>query len=160
MAGVVKIVNLLPKGIVQVFEYLDSRKMESTWEELAGPFSSRKGELFIWRGFGQEIADALSMKLKYVYSSMSVLESLGSIKKIRHGAYATPSIYRVMDEPDVLEYIKLKERSILFDRPQLMTKSDRVQDSLNLALHRITVLESKVNRLEQRLDVNRGRYHA
>jgi len=160
MAGVVKIDNRLPKDISRVFDYLNERKVKATWSEIYGPMSDLSGEIYIWRGYGKEIAQELDINLRATYNSITVLESLGCLRKIKHGAQNTPSIYRIVKEPDVTEYYRLKEQSSMFGKPIAMSKADRLQDSLNKALHRISVLESAVARIERRLDVNRGRHHA
>lgn len=103
-----------------------------------------------WTGFGVDIAAQTKINVNHVYRYMTTLESLGCIRRIRHGAASTPSIYQLLKEPDADEYDLMRERGLTTGRIQVPTQWQRVQDSINRLNNRITDLELRLARVERK----------
>lgn len=107
--------------------------------------NSKDGE---WRGFGQEIATATKLQINVVYRCIGILETIGSLKKLRHGAYKTPSLYKLIKEPDGDEYIQMKEVSVITGRLEMPTSWQRVQDSLSRMRNELNEIHYELNRMK------------
>lgn len=126
----------LPNNMCLVYEYMDKHKSRIITIDQ-----------FIWRGFGKDIAEALDMQVGSVYNLIAKLVELGCISRIRHGGTNTPSLYKLIKEPDGFEYTLLKEQAV-GSRAKSPTKNERIQDSLNRLSNRVTELERQFKELE------------
>lgn len=125
----------MPRSVLAVYKHMDR--------------TSKDGE---WQGFGKEIADEISIKLNVVYRSIGMLENLGCIKRMRHGANKAPSIYRLIKEPDGAEYQQLKAQSIMTGRLEMPSQAQRVQDSITRLRSEVNSLTYEVGQLRVRLE--------
>lgn len=127
--------NKLPRNVFLVYQYMyNNRIMEDS--------------SIVFRGYGADIASGTNIKTYLIYRYISMLEILGSIKKLRHGAANSPSVYLLIKEPDGHEYDLMKDRSIMTGRDEMPSKSTRLQDSLNRLVNRLNDVERRLERLE------------
>lgn len=136
----------LPKAVVDVWQYMMDHHDTALPETI---FNNKNPEhLIVWRGFGYEIAKAVHYNKNVVYRSISILETLGSIRRIKHGAGPAPSVYQLLKEPEGKEYLAMKERSLISDRLQVPTQAQRIQDTLTRFTNRLNDIERRLRDLE------------
>lgn len=127
--------NRLPESVILVYGYMYNNRTDD-------------GRKTFWRGYGKEIAEAEKLQLSLVYQAIGKLVTLGSIKKLRHGAKDSPSIYQILKAPDGKQYEDLKDRSLMTGRLEMPSQWSRVQDSINRLNRRMNDFERRLERLE------------
>ena len=143
----------LPPSIVDVFEFLNSRKEEVHKSIILGlRYANETDNIWIWRGFGRDIAKHVHYNINVIYRTLSLLDTLGSIKLLKHGAGPAPSVYQIIREPQGKEYIEMKERSLISDRLQVPTQAAKIQDTLNRINNRLNQLEARMKIMESKVD--------
>lgn len=137
-------VNPVPEIIAKVWNYFYSNGKE---EERIINFQVEK--VRTWQGFGAKAAKEIGMSVSYFYKCTNQLTTLGCIIQIQHGAFQSPTIYRLVKAPDHDEMVALRSRGLTSDRLQTPTQYMKLQDGLTRAINRIIELEHRVARLER-----------
>lgn len=137
--------NTLPKRLARIYLFLAENSEIVPWSAVF----EKHDEVRIWKGFGQSVADELDFNINAVYRYFHMLEVMGCIKKIRHGAATSPGIFQLLKEPKTSSYYDLKDRSLTTGLTSYTpTQSTRLQDSVNRLYNRVTELEKRMERIE------------
>lgn len=137
-------VNPVPEIIYKVWQYFDSNS-----QEVERVINFVPEQVRVWQGFGAKAAKEIGMSVNYFYKCTNQLATLGCIIQLQHGAFQSPTIYRLVKAPDHDEMVALRSRGLTSDRLQTPTQYMKLQDGLTRALNRIIELEHRVARLER-----------
>lgn len=103
----------------------------------------------IWRGFVKDIANAMNLKKHLVDQAITNLIYVESIRRIYRGSHGHPSIFLLIESPELNKYLQLQEKSHLTGRYHTLTPEQRMERSFNQLVNRVTAVEERLERLER-----------
>lgn len=108
----------------------------------------------IWRGFVKDIAAALELGKHLVDQAIVNLIYVESVRRIYKGSHGHPSIFLLIEPPELNKFMQLQELSHRTGRYQTITPEQRLQESINKLVNRVIALEEELERLKLHVQKN------
>lgn len=136
--------------MTQIYQYMiDHGNSEKALEYFQFDVPRDVETISIWRGFAKEIADDLGVPKHLVDQAITNLCYVESIRRIYKGSHGHPSIYFLIEPPELNKFMQLQELSHRTGRYHTLTPEQRMQDSVNRLTNRVIALEAIVERLDR-----------